>query len=243
MDSLDAIATQQRIYEIEQKLKDLSLELTKLKQSLPPDIPFSNEDIISQLDKFADLPPANEQKEEEKKASESKEIATDSKSGPNAEETGTSKSARVSSKKMRNKSSYKVIAIEYCQKMNLSKPIEVCTERKDWNICWDYLSPKGCTRHDCRWTHADLNIKQRQIAKKRRKNMESTRFSAKVTIDEKSACGEGSSKGYAIYDAYRKLISMIIPKKEAIQLLLENRKESVHVKHPKIKVNGVCATK
>ena len=33
----------------------------------------------------------------------------------------------------------------------------------DWDICWDFLSPKGCNRETCRWRHGQrmylLNIK------------------------------------------------------------------------------------
>ncbi len=58
--------------------------------------------------------------------------------------------------------------------MNLPKPIEVCIENKYWNICCHYLSPKGCKRKKCQWTHIDLNdlnSQKKQFSKKYRQNI------------------------------------------------------------------------
>eukprot|EP01084_Bolivina_argentea_P072427 131504_1 len=45
----------------------------------------------------------------------------------------------------------------------------------DWDICWDYLSPKGCNRDTCRWRHDNPNVDQQQIAKRRKQYMEQNR--------------------------------------------------------------------
>jgi len=46
---------------------------------------------------------------------------------------------------------------------------------QDWDICWDYLSPKGCNRDKCRWRHGNPTIDQRQIAKRRKKYLDEAR--------------------------------------------------------------------
>ena len=28
----------------------------------------------------------------------------------------------------------------------------------DWDICWDFLSPKGCNRETCRWRHGQRYV-------------------------------------------------------------------------------------
>eukprot|EP01084_Bolivina_argentea_P090749 163447_1 len=176
-------ATQPKINEIEQKLKELTLELQKLKQALPAQQGSNQSQIQTE--------------EEEKKET------TDETQANHAKPLNPPSMIHVS----KQKSQYKVIAMEYCQKMNLPKPIEECTENKDWNVCWNYLSPNGCSRQKCEWTHPDLsglNAEERQQnAKTLRKNMQKTRYNAKVTINDKTVDGKGASKANAIYDAYK----------------------------------------
>lgn len=70
---------------------------------------------------------------------------------------------------------------------------------EDWDICWDYLSPKGCNRDKCRWRHGNPKIDQRQIAKRRKRYIEENERNRKIKRQQTLIGGPDNNKSGNCY--------------------------------------------
>mmetsp|Transcript_3189 Transcript_3189/g.5742 ORF Transcript_3189/g.5742 Transcript_3189/m.5742 type:complete len:277 (+) Transcript_3189:33-863(+) len=187
MDSKDV--AYQRVQELETQIQSLTLELRNLKRTLP-------------LEAVSQVP----------------QVRTHAVNDDDAKMvmiTPAHLTAAGQRGSAPNPSQYKVLAMEYCQKTHMAKPVESITENKDFQVCWNFASAKGCTRRDCRWRH----VEEAQLygtVQSGKQQVEKKRFTAKVSISDQSALGNGASKRTALNEAYRRLTeSMDISQKIA----------------------------
>merc|ERR1712130_759178 len=73
-----------------------------------------------------------------------------------------------------------------------------------YDVCWDYLSPKGCNRNNCQWRHVDPQIDHNKIEDRKQRWMDRNRNRDRDTSRERDRSRDRSSRSHSIYDDRKK---------------------------------------